>query len=202
MQVYRLVSLVADDYNPPAKNGKRAVCECALGVFSTVENAEKMIGIEIERRKRTGEMMLGYVLYENTLDDLALHGPWKMTPEFLTVRTYLADGTLNAFSDCDDACEKQWRGRDATTIRFKDGDFVSVWSGGGYVCPALVGMTPYTTDKGFVGDWTDDCYMTYDVSGGHSHPFTPYVFPLVGELTAEVKAKLEAARDRDEKETD
>jgi hypothetical protein len=145
--------------------------------------------------------ILGYVLFENALDDLAPHGPWDMTPEYLSVRTYLADGTLNAFSDCDDSCEKKWRGRDAATIRFNEGDFVSVWDGEN-VHIELVGMVPFTTEKGFVGDWTDDCYMTYDVSGGHSHPFTPYVFPLVGELTAEVKAKLEAARDRDEKETD
>ena len=193
MKVYRLIAVEAAEN---AANGVRDAHLESLGVFSTVAKAEAMIRIHADKVKEYATM-LGYVLYENELDDLSTHGPWNDIPEFLSVRTYLADGTLNAFCDCDDACEKQWRGRDAETIRFRRGDFVSVWRGKS-IHTELVGELPYTRERGYVGDWTDDCYLTYPVDGFHEHPFTPYVFPLVGKLTARVRAKLEAARDKDE----
>ena len=192
MRVYRLIAVEAAEN---ATNGVRDAYVKSLGVFSTVANAEAMIHMHANKVKKCATM-LGYALYENKLDDLAPHGPWYDIPESLSVRTYLANGTLNAFCACDDACEKKWHGRKAKTIRYKIGDFVSVWNGK-TIKTELVGEQPIATERNFTGDWTDDCYLTYPVDGFHEHPFTPYVFPLVGKLTEKVKAKLEAARDAD-----
>ncbi len=192
MRVFRLIALEVSD--PHSSGSAYGVFRTDLGVFSTVANAEEMIRIHA-KRVDVHATMLGYALYENELDDIAPHGPWKETPQFLSARTYLADGTLNAFCDCDDACEKQWRGRDKATIRFKPGDFVSVLRGG-TVHTELIGAQPITTERGYVGDWSDDCYMTYQTNGGHEHPFTPYVFPLIGTLPDKVREKLLAAREK------
>ena len=193
MRVYRLVAIeVAGDRRADASC---STYEPALGVFTSPQNAEAMIRIHADK----SENVLGYALYENELDDISLRGPWNGIPEFLSVRTYFADGTLNAFCDCDDTCEKQWHGRDPKTIHYKRGDFVSVWHGGKIV-PALVGELPIDMHKRITGDWSDDCYLAYFMNGGHEHPFTPYVFPLVGKLSKKVRAKLEAVRDEEESE--
>lgn len=113
-------------------------------------------------------------------------------PEFLSVRTYFADGTLNAFCDCDNVSERLWHGRDPNTIHYKPGDYVSVWMGD--IMPALIGDTPRPSGT-IEGDWTDDCYLAYSAETGHWHPFTPYVFPLVCKLSKRVKTRLDAERE-------
>ena len=191
MRVYRLIEIqICEGAMSP--DGCLHALETVLGVFSSTQNAESMIRANIEKFKDSDyHCVLGYVLYENELDDLTFHGPWKQVPSFLSVRTYLADGTLNACCDCDDVSERAWHGRDPETIRYKPGDFVSVWTGD--IVPALISDTPRV--KGTIeGDWTDDCYLAHSAVQGHFHPFTPYVFPLVGELAANVKVKIEAAR--------
>lgn len=193
MRVYRLIAVGTANN---ATNGIRDAHVESLGVFSTTANAEAMIRIHAEKTKEYATT-LGYALYENELDDLAMHGPWKGIPEFLSVRTYFADGTPNAFCDCDDTGEKKWHGRDADTIRYRRGDFVSVWHGK-KINTELIGELPVTTERKITGDWTDDCYFAYTADGSHDHPFTPYVFPLIGKLTANVKMKLEAAMAKDE----
>ena len=195
MRVYRLIAIELGDRMP---NGVAAAHKSALGVFASVEKAEAMIRIHREKMCEFSSMV-GYALYEHQLDDLSLHGPWKQIPEFLSVRTYLADGTLNAVCDCDSTCEKAWRGRDAATIHFKRGDFVSVWQGDRIV-PMLIGGVPSATKEKIVGDWSDDCYLAYSISDGHSHPFAPYVFPLVADrtLTERMKRKLLDVREREE----
>ena len=189
MRVYRLIEIqVLDGGKLP--HGNLFSHETVLGVFSSTQNAEEMIRINSAKMKDVRHI-LGYALYENELDDLTFHGPWEQVPSFLSVRTYFADGSLNAFCDCDDAGEKHWYGREPKTIHYKRGDFVSVWMGN--IVPALIGDTPRTTGK-IDGDWTDDCYLAYSVDTGHWHPFTPYVFPLVGKLPKRIKEKIEAER--------
>ena len=192
MRVYRLIEIqVLDGGKLP--QGNLFSHETVLGVFSSTQNAEEMIRINAAKFKDSSyHHVLGYALYENELDDLALHGPWKQVPSFLSVRTYFADGTLNAFCDCDNVGERHWHGREQKSIHYKRGDFVSVWMGD--IVPALIGDTPRTTGK-IDGDWTDDCYLAYSVDTGHWHPFTPYVFPLVGKLTKRIKEMIEAERD-------
>ena len=194
MQVYRLIAIEVSDRHSSGDGYDSFVNE--IGVFSAVAKAEEMIRIHAERVK-TYAKILGYALYENTLDDFAPHGPWGGTPKFLSVRTYLADGTLNASCDCDDTCERHWYGRKEATIRYKPGDFVSVWHGG-TINTELVGDVPVTTQRKFVGDWSDDCYLTYQAKGGHGHPFSPYVFPLVDMVPEQVKVRLIAVRDNEE----
>ena len=195
MQAYRLVAIEIGDR---LAGGARSAHESALGVYSSVKKAEAMIRIHMEKNARDGIPMLGYVLYENAVDDLALRGPWKCIPAFMSVRTYLADGTLNAVCECDDACEKKWYGRDVSTIKFKSGDFVKVWLGS-RIEPMLVAGSPISRDEKIVGDWSDDCYLAYPVTGGHCHPFVPYVFPVDGgwQLSSSTKRKLLAVRDQE-----
>ncbi len=197
MRVFRLIAIKA--IGEQQADGSFDADATALGVFSSIENAEAMIRIHIENAKEYAHS-LGYAIYENELDDLTLHGPWRGIPEFLTVRTYFADGTLNAFCDCDDTCEKQWHGRDAETIHYKRGDFVSVWHGR-RVVPMLIGELPITTARKITGDWGDDCYLAYSEGLGHDHPFTPYVFPLLGKISKRVKDRIEAERREWEDET-
>lgn len=196
MQAYRLVAIEIGSALP---DDAYEAHECALGVFSSVSKAEEMIRIHKEKSADNGIPVLGYVLYENAMDDLSLHGPWKCVPQFLSVRTYLADGRFNASCECDDACEQKWHGRDASTIRFKCGDFVMVWDSG-RIIPMLVGKTPVTNEAQFVGDWSDDCYLAYPVEGGHAHPFVPYVFPVAEaqRLSAKTKQKLRVVLDSEE----
>ncbi len=192
MNVFQLTAIVL--YDEPARDGSYGTFLRDLGVFTTVANAEEMM-----RRF----VSFGYAapwafeVRERILDDLAPHGPFGKVSGFRSVRTYFGDGTLNAANDCDDTGEKRWRGRDAATIRFKRGDFVSVWAGAS-VYPALVGKVPGTPEnigEGFDGwDADDDCYLVY-ADDGHDHPFTPHVFPLVGGiLPDDVRAKIEAVR--------
>lgn len=195
MKVFRLTAIEIEDGRRPS--GVYAATETSLGVFASVVNAEAMIGIHAEKARECARV-LGYALYGNELDDLTLHGPWNGIPGFLSIRTYFADGSLNAFCDCDDTCEKQWHGRDPKTIRYRSGDFVSVWRGR-EVVPMLIGELPISTKRKVTGDWSDDCYLAYCEGLGHDHPFTPYVFPLVGELSEKAKARLLAERDRDAK---
>ncbi len=193
MNVFQLTSIELLD--GPAPNGSRETFLRDLGVFSSVGNAEGMM-----RRYAKSNYALpwAFELRERILDDLAPHGHFGTVSEFRSVRTYFSDGTLNAENDCDDTGEKRWRGRDAATIRFRPGDFVSVWAGG-TVYPALVGEVPETPEsigEGCNGwDADDDCYLVYTPDKGHAHPFTPYVFPLVGSLPDEVRERIEAERD-------
>lgn len=191
MRVFRLIEIqILEGEELP--HGKRLSYETALGVFSSPEKAEEMIRANAAKFKDSPyRKVLGYALYENELDDLTLHGPWNQVPEFLSVRSYFADGTLNAFCDCDNVSEKHWRGRDPMTVHYRPGDYVSVWMGD--IVPALIGDTPRKAGK-IDGDWTDDCYLAYSADMGHWHPFTPYVFPLVGKLDKRTMAKIEAER--------
>ena len=193
MSVFRLIAIKVEGRRRPS--GVYAATETSLGVFTSTQNAEAMMRIHAEKTKGHAHV-LGYALYENELDDLNLHGPWNGIPEFLSVRTYFADGTINAFCDCDDTCEKQWHGRDPKTIHYKRGDYVSVWQGR-KVVPMLIGELPITTKRKISGDWSDDCYLAFCEWLGHDHPFTPYVFPLVGELSEKAKARILAERDED-----
>lgn len=192
MRVFRLIEIEIDE-GRATPDGILRPRETPLGVFSSPENAEAMIRTRAEWRKDSPWCkVLGYLLFENELDDMSLHGPWKQTPEFLSVRSYFADGRVNAFCDCDDTSEKHWHGRAADTIRYKPGDYVSVLAGD--IVPALIGGTP--REEGTIdGDWTDDCYLAYSAGTGHWHPFTPYVFPLARKLPKRVKARIEAERD-------
>lgn len=58
-----------------------------------------------------------------------------------SVRSYLADGTLNCFSDLDTECEKPFTGRDPRTLKVKKGDYAYAYQAD-RVVPMLVGALP------------------------------------------------------------
>ena len=192
MNVYQLAAIHAEA-GETRPDGSIPTFERDLGVFSTVSNAETMM-----RVYSGGDWTpWAYILKGRILDDVELHGHFKQTSEFRSVRSYFANGTLNAENGCDDTGEKLWYGRDADTIRHKIGDCVSFWHGG-ELLPGIVGGLPMTKEAFMQGrcglEANDDCYLVYTPDGGHCHPFTPYVFPLVGKLPEDVKNKLTAAR--------
>lgn len=192
MNVYQLTSV--ELANGPDADGAYSTFTRNLGVFSSVSLSEAAIS----RYARIGEPW-AFVLKERILDDLNPHGEFGQVSDFRSIRTYLADGTLNAENPCDDTGEKRWRGRDAGTVRFKVGDLVSVLDGD-RVKPALIGDTPATPDrftpasKGWEAE--DDCYLAFEADIGHDHPFTPFVFPPVGKMPDEIRRRLESARDK------
>lgn len=197
MNVYQLTAISVEPEFAKA-DGSMPTFDQSLGVFTSVENAEEMMRINGEI-----DEPWAYILEERILDDLQLHGHFKSISKYRSVRTYFGNGKPNAENVCDDTGENLWYGRDAETIRFKEGDFVS-FINGHEISPGLVGLLPMTKDvfkAGHCGvESGDDCYLVYTADGGHHHPFTPFVFPLVGELSPGVRAKLEAAKAADEVE--
>lgn len=220
MNVFQLKAIILDK---PRDDGICRTWAHDLGVFTSVENAEEMMRRcrELTRSKYWAggwgdwpDFPLfdfidpwAFEVRERILDDLAPHGRFGVMSAFRSVRTYFADGTLNAASDLDDTGEKGLFGRDAATIRFKRGDFVSVLDGG-FVYPAIVESKPSLDDIRHRG-LDDDTYLeeypyfgdTYTVCTHTSHsdsedcyapkPFTPYVFPLANPLTNDVRKELE-----------
>lgn len=196
MNVFQLTAIHAES-DCIRDDGSMPTFKRDLGVFTTEANAKDMMRLY---SSSNGCDPWAYVLKERILDDLELHGHFNMVSAFRSVRSYFGDGTPNAENRCDDTGENLWHGRDAETIRFRNGDFVSVLHDN-EIWPGLVGDCPMTKDlfaSGRCGlEADDDCYLVYTVDGGHEHPFTPYVFPLIRELPVKVRAKLEAARNND-----
>lgn len=192
MNVYQLTAIFETDERDA--DGSVATYTRDLGVFSLVGIAETMMPLFA----KNGEPW-AYVLKERILDDLSYHGHFNQISGFRSVRTYFGDGTLNAENGCDDTGDRLWYGRNAETIRFLVGQFVSFLEGG-RIQFGLVGDLPLTKKDFAAGrqglEAEDDCYLVYTADGGHAHPFTPYVFPLLGDLPQRVKDRLLAARDR------
>lgn len=184
------------------RDGTCGVYRHDLGVFSSPRKAEDMIRAWVNKYAEMETEVFCYIVREKEVDD-GLRGRWGDVCEFKTLRTYRADG--RPFCSCysDSTGEVPFKGRDRKSIKFRCGDFVSFLDGGTIV-PGIVGELPMTSDywrrhyEGKNPGWEcdDDCYLVYTADGDHSHPFTPYVFPLVGELSADVRARLEASRDK------
>lgn len=192
MNVFQLSAIFKTDERD--HNGSVVIHTRDLGIFSSVANAERIMPIFA----KNGEPWV-YVLKERILDDFALHGYFKQISGFRSVRTYFGDGSLNADNECDDTGENLWYGRSPETIRYKVDQFISFLSGD-RIQFGLVGDVPLTKRdfaegrKGLEAE--DDCYLVYTADGGHCHPFTPYVFPLLGDLPSNIKKQLLASRER------
>lgn len=184
----------------------------ACGVFSSVGKAEKAIAAMVKAKESEiaswgGPRYFGFALIEHRLDDPFL--PDSATPcRFRSYRTYLGDGTLNCFSDTDDACEKKFKGAKRAS-RFRKGDFAWTLRRGKAV-PALVECEAYTVEEwkakmrpGAYGDCTDDSgidfpYFPYG-NCGHDHTFAPLLFPLKAlpcGIPRAAMAKMKSARRR------
>jgi len=188
------------------------LCRLDAGVFTTVRRAEKAIRKMVEERaKEVGQRWadwprFGFVLVEHRLDDpFQRDGESSWPVEFRSVRTYLGDGTLNYFSDTDEACEKKFRGT-STPNRFGRGKFAWILRGDGRAVPTLVEAEPFTKEewrakfkRGCSGDFTDDSGIDFPLpSTGHEHTFAPFLFPLSAlpgvRIPADDKDEMRASR--------
>lgn len=193
--VFELIAIMPNEHSTVEEVGKYDIDrfgnilshEEFIGIYENVNTAEKMIKALIRKNVHANETWGSWVQYfcfiltERQLNP-KIDKHWNV-PEFESVRSYLADGTLNCVSDYDSSCKKKFNGREIPT-RVKDGDFA-------YYCmkdkivPILMEKVSYTKDEwkkhfkpGVKGDFTDDSGYAYIIGYGHDHPFSPYVFPL------------------------
>lgn len=176
------------------------------GVFTSVRRAEyaikKIVKANASAVSAGWESFhyFGFTLVEHYADDAFYGGDNVCT--FRSFRSYLPDGTLNYFSDTDDACEKKFKGT-RTASKLSAGQFAWILCGD-RATPTLVEAVPYTREewkvkmkKGVYGDFTDDSGIDFPArGGGHDHNFAPLLFPENGELCISDKAKsdMKAAR--------
>lgn len=157
------------------------------GLYSSIEKGEAVIREYIERGK-VGiwpSDIIAFYLYEKTIDPVR-NGEFDSIADYESVRSYFADGTLNAVSDCDDACVKKFEGRDPSTIRFRIGDKVWVPDFAKHrIRKGVVSGLPFTKEQyqaRFAGkkcflDYTDDAYTVEFGGDSHTHPSVVDIFP-------------------------
>ena len=178
------------------KDGSILTHEQHLGIFTTVENAELM-SQEYLAHLSESDVLLGFFLYERPLDESSETSEEVCLGGHKSVRSYLADGTLNCFSDLDTECVKLFTGRDPGTLKVKKGDYAYAYQRD-RVVPMLVGALPPNRkwferrkrrDPGFAGgDYSDDSYWGLEIDG-HFHPFAADVFPAFCPINKAIKKK-------------
>ena len=185
--------------------------ELELGVFDSVKKAEAAIRAYV--RHKGYERLFGFFLYEKTLNDGVRERRWLRGVtmdicQFLSVRSYLADGTLLCYSPYDDCCVKEFRGRDPATINSKvrEGELAFEWRGE-VIVPCIVAAMPPTPEdwerlrnrvieregrwhRSCGWDSSDDCYYVYEYDKGHAHPATWSVFPFFGTISKRNLSRL------------
>lgn len=176
-------SVLEDSYSINHEDGSINCRREIIGVYDSVENAEKDIRRLI---KQGGEYVnyFAFVLTEHYMNNSFHLGKFNSPSLFESIRTYLGDGRLNCFSDYDDGCVKKFIGRTTPQKFVKDGDYCLVLNGDKIYPIILLKTTPtkkycdMVFQHGFVGDCTDDSGVAIGTEGGHFHPRTPSVFPL------------------------
>lgn len=135
-------------------------------------------------------------------------GPFHEISEWETIRSYFADGRLNCIGECDESCAKEFAGREAKSIRYREGDLVWVRKHS-CIVPMLIGGLPMTKaeyksrkakwkDEKIPyrgGDWSDDCYYAYGHGHEHDHPACWDVFPYSGTISRRNRERLEKCRE-------
>lgn len=136
--VFKLVKIITNRKNcyPVRKTDT-----CDLGLYSTLENAEKMMRKDVKKSKSDEQelmkeiaedekihndeenfghyIVLAYKISECELDV----ADWINTQ---SVRTYTADGQSNDVCLLDHKCKRHFKGRTPDQIRFQPGDIVEV----------------------------------------------------------------------------
>ena len=169
-----------------------------IGIFSSLDKAEKAMMQTVEENKDMPFVNLGFFIAEREVDDPHFNEQWDSLGSFVSLRSYLADGTVNCISRMDTSCKKKFRGRE-DKICLKTGD-LAWWYCGSKIKPVLIGELPLSASewkkriKGF-GDFTDDSYTVFTVFAGHEHPFAPNIFPYTGKISKILLKKLETERD-------
>ena len=181
-------------------DGSYAAFERELGIFGSVEKAERFMKLVIDREGGYAEFHC-FVIYEKILDR-----GWSEKSgtvcEFESVRSYLADGSLYCDSPYDDAGEKPFLGRPAETIKLEVGDLAWCWRRD-CIYPCLVSELPltdvlYRQWAGTELDHSDDCYLVHTCDTGHEHPECWRCLPYYGKISKRVLDRLRAS----EKETE
>jgi len=199
-----------DDENPP-KYPEFEVHKRRLGLFSTLEKAEKAMKNYIETNESKRTSIFGFWIEESDTDNLTYS--WTKSE-----RNYLPDGSL--LDEClvsstfknDDTLE-EFLGRPTDKVRYKNGDLVEEIYGRDRVRLAIVGNPPWSPEKVSAnkircekqfGYWSpldssDDCYYTLGVSEDvdnkeydtHNHPSPECLFPLRFPVSDELRSNLE-----------
>ena len=165
-----------------------------LGIFSTREKAEKMIGEWLKHIKDWNWLILGFTITEKIVDG-SFTGDFNEISEFEAKWAYDGKGQFLCDSLYDDACTVPFRGREVQ-VKAKIGDIAFVRYGRSAV-PVLVTDLPPSREwwkthiKGdHPGDCTDDSYTTVQWQSGHEHPNSTRVFPFIGTPTKAIEQKL------------
>lgn len=200
-------------YEPSTKDGSIELTSEHVGVFDSVENAEKVIKELIRFRKEMNDKYDDWITYcaflltehkvNGCLDDFG------NPPGTESVRSYLGNGELNCFSDYDDRCNKRFNGRKDQSKFVKAGDY-AFYLRRDKLIPILVEKLAPSKEEwkqmmnpGVFGDITDDSGLAFMVDYGHDHPFSPYVFPMSilpgHDISESVMTKLQIEKLRYEK---
>jgi len=187
-------------------NGSIDTFERDLGVYDSVAASEAILA-NILAKGKGRESFFAFYLKERSVN-AGLVGPFGKISEWESIRSYFADGRLNCLSECDEACVKEFTGRDARSIRYSVGDIVWVRQYN-RLMPMMIGGLPMTKTeyrshkakwkndqipyRG--GDWSDDCYYTYGYGHDHDHPACWDVFPYIGTISRHNRERLEKCRD-------
>ena len=218
MHVFQLTAILMDEARPGFRRVKRnkdgtiGIGREELGIFDSVGKAERVMREYIESR-RDDLLIFGFVLCEKRLND-HLYGArdCRWPCPFRTMRTYLADGRLNCSGDVEHwyghcfgkGAKKEFAGREARTLRVREGDFVyELYED--RIVPALVARLPDSPAE--FRAWVkanplygrgDEC-MNYAITDvGHGHVFTPEVFPAFDKIPIWCQRRILAHKKREE----
>ena len=172
-------------------DGSCSCSECDCGIYSTLRRAKQTM-LDLARKRSSG--WLGFWIFERGVDEGRV-GPFDGFCQYDSVRAYAADGSLLCHSPYDEACRREFRGRDPASVPIKAGE-VAWRVGGGTASPVLVGSGPVTKEawramakraeerrRRLRLDFSDDCYYVYEYDNGHAHPPVWSVFPYAGKMS-------------------
>jgi len=191
--------------NKKADDGSYRCSELDCGVYSSLKRAKEtmysLIGDKVSSER------LGFWIFERVIDEGKV-GPFDGFCLYDSVRAYYADGRLMCYSPYDEACRREFRGRDPGSVPVKNGE-LAWWADGGSITPVLVGAGPVTKARwqdmarrakergdGYgkgrkTGlDYSDDCYYVYEYDKGHGHPPIWCLFPYFGKISKRNMGRL------------
>ena len=146
-----------------------------LGYYSTLDKAIAAMSLG-ENDFFKDEYIYAYLVKEFAVD--SENGDYS---EPLSIRSYDRQGNLVDECPQDYNLVNQYKGRNASAIRFRTGDIVEVLEGD-RLLTAIIAAIPPTPEDGFQGlDALDDAYMVLPLDTGpidHLHIAPTYTFPL------------------------
>lgn len=157
-----------------------------LGHYSSLDKALGMIP-KYKADTYDAEDIFAFMVKEIAVDAEAEYIRW------LSVRSYDADGNLYAECLQDYNLVNQYKGRDASTIRFHVGDIVEALEQDKLYFAIVAALPPTPEDHYPLLDAEDDCYLLLPMGlerDSHLHVPPTHVFPLSRALDAEIVKQL------------